>query len=215
VAADELRVAVGTHLYSKEQGRFLKGIVPSPDGTFRHELRVDASTYAPFYFDLFSPDDERVEGTMRAITEKLRVETRVGGIARYEGDRYQRSDDLPGTIPGNPWLICTLWLAQWHIARAKDAAVLDDAMKILEWVAGGAPLSGVLAEQLDPLTGRPLSVAPLTWSHATFVSTVIEYLERLQETDVCPACGGPLHGFRRADEKGAERSLRSHDHATS
>ena len=36
---------------------------------------------------------------------------------------------------------------------------------------------GILAEQLHCYTGEPLSVAPLTWSHATFVETVLLYVE--------------------------------------
>ena len=41
--------------------------------------------------------------------------------------------------------------------------------------------SGVLAEQLNPLTGEPVSVGPLTWSHSTFVATVANYLKKLRE----------------------------------
>jgi GH15 family glucan-1,4-alpha-glucosidase len=38
--------------------------------------------------------------------------------------------------------------------------------------------SGVLAEQVHPVTYRPLSVSPLTWSHAAFVTTILEYVEK-------------------------------------
>jgi len=41
--------------------------------------------------------------------------------------------------------------------------------------------SGVLSEQLDPYTGEPVSVAPLTWSHATFVATVLRYVDKANE----------------------------------
>jgi len=44
--------------------------------------------------------------------------------------------------------------------------------------------SGVLAEQVNPHTGEPLSVSLLTWSHAAFVSAVIEYLERQHAIEV-------------------------------
>ena len=37
----------------------------------------------------------------------------------------------------------------------------------------------VLAEQVHPYTGGPLSVSPLTWSHATLVSVVGNYVRRL------------------------------------
>ena len=37
--------------------------------------------------------------------------------------------------------------------------------------------SGVLAEQVNPYSDAPLSVSPLTWSHASFVSTVHDYVQ--------------------------------------
>jgi GH15 family glucan-1,4-alpha-glucosidase len=49
-------------------------------------------------------------------------------------------------------------------------------MDILDWAAAHALPSGVMAEQVHPYTNVPLSVSPLTWSHATLVMTVREYL---------------------------------------
>ena len=65
--------------------------------------------------------------------------------------------------------------------------VLRDAVKILEWVADHALPSGALAEQVHPYTNEPLSVSPLTWSHATFVTCVLEYLDKRR------ALRGPTH----------------------
>jgi GH15 family glucan-1,4-alpha-glucosidase len=42
-------------------------------------------------------------------------------------------------------------------------------------------MSGVLAEQVHPYSNEPLSVSPLTWSHATFVTCVLEYLDRKKQ----------------------------------
>ena len=49
--------------------------------------------------------------------------------------------------------------------------------------------SGVLAEQVHPVTGKPISVSPLTWSHATFVALTQHILHRLAEMKICPECG--------------------------
>jgi GH15 family glucan-1,4-alpha-glucosidase len=38
--------------------------------------------------------------------------------------------------------------------------------------------SGVMAEQVHPHTGAPMSVSPLTWSHATMALTTLEWLDR-------------------------------------
>jgi GH15 family glucan-1,4-alpha-glucosidase len=82
-------------------------------------------------------------------------------------------------VPGNPWFICTLWLAQWHVAVAQTPDDLKPALDILNWAASHALMSGVMAEQVNPYTNEPLSVSPLTWSHATLVMAVREYVDRL------------------------------------
>jgi GH15 family glucan-1,4-alpha-glucosidase len=198
-AAEEVKAAMDKYLYRDIHGRFLKTIVPRKDGSFDLDLTIDASIYAPFYFGVFNPDDEKVVNTMNAIKERLWVKTEVGGIARYEGDRYHQVTENMKEVPGNPWFICTLWLAQWYIAKAKDMKELQEAIPILEWVASRALSSGVLAEQVHPYTNQPLSVSPLTWSHAAFVTTVLEYLNKLEETNICPSCGHPMD---RHDRKG-------------
>jgi hypothetical protein len=65
------------------------------------------------------------------------------------------------------------------VACAHQPEDLERARDILEWVVKGSRESGVLAEQLDPYTRAPVSVAPLTWSHATVVSLVHDYLDKL------------------------------------
>jgi len=196
-ASEEVKDAMDKYLYSKEHGRFLKTIIPKEDGSFDADITLDASIYAPFYFEVFEPNNERVVKTMTAIKEQLWVKTDVGGVARYEGDSYHKVSDNVKEAPGNPWFICTLWLAQWYIARAKNMEELQEAVPILEWVASRALPSGVLAEQVHPYTNQPISVSPLTWSHAAFVTTVLEYVDKLQPVDVSPSCGGPLHIYDR------------------
>ena len=201
-AAEEVKAAMGKYLYSHDHKRFLKTIVPRKDGSFDRDLTLDASIYAPFYFGVFDPEDEKVVNTMNAIKEGLWVKTDVGGVARYEGDRYHRATENLKEVPGNPWVICTLWLAQWIISKAKGPEEMGEAIAILDWVASRALPSGVLAEQVHPITNQPLSVSPLTWSHAAFVSTVLEYLNKLGKIDICPKCGLPIH--RHGDEDGSE-----------
>jgi GH15 family glucan-1,4-alpha-glucosidase len=200
-AAEEVKAAMGQYLYNEKYQRFLKTIVPRKDGSFDLDPTIDASIYAPFYFGVFEPDDEKVIRTMNAVKERLWVKTEVGGIARYEGDIYHRVSDQLQDIPGNPWFICTLWLAQWYIAKAQNSEELQEAIPILEWVASRALPSGVLAEQVHPFTNQPLSVSPLTWSHATFVTTVLEYVNKAGEVDICPSCGNPMDSHGHEGEK--------------
>ena len=196
-ASEEVKTAMDRYLYSRDHKRFLKTIVPQEDSTFAADLTIDASIYAPFYFGVFGPRDEQVVNTMMAIKERLWVKTDVGGIARYEGDGYHKVTDNTDEVPGNPWFICILWLAQWYIAKAEQLEELQEAIPILEWVASRALPSGVLAEQVHPYTNQPLSVSPLTWSHAAFIATTLEYLKKMEKIYICPSCGHPLYRYER------------------
>ena len=109
------------------------------------------------------------------------IKTDVGGVARYENDTYHQVSSDVANVAGNPWFICTLWLAQWLIAVARTAEDLKPAVEILSWAADHALPSGVMAEQVNAYTNAPLSVSPLTWSHATLVATVQRYLSRQSE----------------------------------
>jgi len=183
-AAAEIKEACETYLYDEDTGRFLKRIKVKPDGVMEKDLTIDASLYGLWYFGMFEPSDPRIERTMEAIKDQLSCQTEVGGIARYKGDEYHWDsslDDRRDEIPGNPWVICTLWLAQYHIAKATSLDELEGALPILDWVCRRALPSGVLAEQYHPLTGEPLGVTPLTWSHATVVATVQEYIEKREK----------------------------------
>jgi glucoamylase len=114
------------------------------------------------------------------MQDRLSVKTGVGGYARYERDYYHQIErDNIEQVPGNPWAICSLWRAQYVIAKARNVEELEEARGLLEWCVYRAEESGVMAEQFHPHTGDPISVSPLTWSHATYVIVVLEYLNKL------------------------------------
>ena len=69
-------------------------------------------------------------------------------------------------------------MAEYLIAIAEKPADLDRPRAYLEWCASRALPSGIMSEQVHPYTGEPLSVSPLTWSHAAFVSAVQHYARR-------------------------------------
>lgn len=194
--ADEVKAGMDRYLYRPELSRFARMIRPLPQGGFEVDPTVDASLFAVFAFGPYAPKDPMVVSTMTAVRDKLWVKTAVGGLARYEGDLYHR---VSGDVPGNPWFICTLWLASYLIAKAENEVELQEAFPILRWAAERALPSGILGEQVDPFTDAPLSVSPLTWSHSTVVSVVMEYLEKLEELRLCGTCGNPTyrHDIRR------------------
>ena len=113
--AGEIREAMVRHLWLEDEGRFARGLTLTDDSLVL-DRTVDASTFATFFLGVFAPDTAMVEGTMRAIRETLWVQTEIGGVARYAKDPYQRNVAEDDPTPGNPWLICTLWLAEHAIA---------------------------------------------------------------------------------------------------
>jgi Glucoamylase and related glycosyl hydrolases len=172
-AADEIVVAMREHLYSAELGRFLRSLQVDSMGKLAPDPTVDSSMFGIFFLGCFDPTDEVVTKTMASIEKALAVD---GGIARFENDGYMRGS---GPFTGNVWFICTLWLAEYYIAKATNADDLKRAIELIEWVADRALPSGVLAEQFDVQTGQHVSVSPLTWSHSTFVSTVLSFKSKL------------------------------------
>jgi GH15 family glucan-1,4-alpha-glucosidase len=182
--AESIKAAMLRHLYDEVAGRFLRGIYLNSDGQITKDYNVESSMFSLFSFGVLPADDPRVVRTMEAIKAILSVKTEVGGYARYEADYYFSVSNDYGRIPGNPWIICTLWVAEWEIARAKTLEDLAEPFNLLCWTYKQAMESGVLPEQLNPLTGEPLSVAPLTWSHSTFVLTVTKYTEKYKQIQV-------------------------------
>jgi GH15 family glucan-1,4-alpha-glucosidase len=183
-AADEIRSAAEQNLWQPDEERFARTIYATDEG-WKADLTADASLVGLWYFQLdggntclFAPDDPRVVSTMEAVRTRLSVEPDVIGVARYENDPYHQVSSDTDRVPGNPWFISTLWLAQWEIATAKSMDDLRHARDRLEWAASHALSSGVMAEQVHPYTDEPLSVSPLTWSHATLVSATRQYVDR-------------------------------------
>jgi len=176
--AEGIKQGTRRFLFDAEANRFLRRIYVRPDGSTARDLAIDSSVYGLWYFGMFSADDPQIVSTMTGVYDRLWCKTEAGGIARYENDwYYQVSQDI-ANVPGNPWFICTMWYGQWLVAQARTLDDLARARDILEWVAGAALPSGVLSEQLDPYSKVQLSVSPLTWSHATVVSLVHEYVRR-------------------------------------
>jgi GH15 family glucan-1,4-alpha-glucosidase len=177
--ASEMRQAMVEHLWIEAEQRFARGLVLQ-GGNLTLDATIDASAFATFYFGTFAPTSAMVEGTMRAIRERLWVKTDAGGIARYDGDAYHRISEETDRVPGNPWILCTLWLAEYAIARAQSVAELQSALDLVRWVHSKASKSQLLPEQVNPYDSQPLSVAPLTWSHAQLVSVLRGYLDSLR-----------------------------------
>ena len=177
-AAERLREASDTHLYSDELARFPRRVTVEDDESVTVDTVLDSAIYGLWRFGMYPADDKRMLDTMKAIADQLSNKAETGGIARYTNDYYFRVEPDINLVPGNPWFICTMWLAQWYIATAKTMADMKPARDYIDWAVKHQLQGGLLPEQLDPHTGAPLSVSPLTWSHAEFIVTVDDYSKK-------------------------------------
>jgi glucoamylase len=177
--ADEMTAGIVAHLYDAKHRRYARSGYRKPDGYELDEV-VDVSVLGLVTLGVLPAGDARVIATVDSIREQLVLDSAIGGVARYRNDQYQRESDVPEEVPGNPWFISTLWLGEYEIARAETLPQLREAIPYLEWCAKNALPSGVLAEQVHPIDGRPLSVSPLTWSHSAFVWAVLSYVEKFR-----------------------------------
>ncbi len=184
-AAQEVKAAILAHLWDEERGHFCRS-TSLVDGMLSSDHTLDASSaYGVLSFGVLPPIDSRIVRSFEVMERDLVFKGGIGGVARYQGDQYYR---VGADTPGNPWIVTTLWLAEYFIARAKNEADLTKVKEIFEWVNARADSSGILPEQVHPYSGIALSTAPLVWSHAAYVNAIISYLDKLEELGICKAC---------------------------
>jgi len=174
--AQRLQSAILEHLFDEERGYFIKGIRAYDDKDDWYNTTLDSSSfYGPLFFKVVEPDDERLARMFSVIEERLAVQASSAGYVRYEGDSYYKMHDAESP---NPWVVTTMWMAQYLIATAKDEAALERPLELLRWTASHTSGAGMLAEQMHPHTRTHLSTAPLVWSHAEYVLAVQAYIRK-------------------------------------
>jgi glucoamylase len=200
-AADRMLGGARAVLWNEREQRFARSATPGPGG-YALDMTLDSSLFGLVMFDALPVDDPQVGATLQQVADRLWVQTDIGGLARYQNDYYQQVERQDTSrVPGNPWFVCTMWLARYRLRLAQTREDLAAGLKLLEWAARRALPSGTMAEQLHPYTGEPLSVSPLTWSHAEYVRAVQEYNDRFASMNLCPGCGQALHTTRRISDR--------------
>jgi GH15 family glucan-1,4-alpha-glucosidase len=181
-AAAEVRAAILEHLWDEKTGMFVNMVNRSGDD-FVYDRTADmSSVYGIFSFGVLPADDPKI-----AFANSIHILSQgivSGGLARFDDDDYYRID--PG-VPGNPWVLTTLWYAEYLIANAKTEMDFNRIRDIFSWVVLHAQPSGVLSEQLHPHTGEQVGATPLTWAHACYVSAIFKYLDRLETLGISTA----------------------------
>jgi GH15 family glucan-1,4-alpha-glucosidase len=178
--AEQIKEALLTYLYSSDHA--FSRMLNREETKIVYDRTIDISSfYALFAFDILPIDDDRLNHMRAVVEEKLILRTDIGGVARNEDDYYYKVDQ---NTPGNPWIITTLWLAQYYIRRAQRETDFAPVKHWLEWCVKYALPSGVLPEQIDPHTGIPVAATPLTWSHAEYVETIMLYHKKIDELGI-------------------------------
>lgn len=180
-AANEIQEGIIKYLWSDADGTFIKMMNHKGD-QIEYDKTIDmSSVYGVFAYGVLPIHDDRLVRAFETTVRTLSYGIQVGGIARYVHDDYFRSDSLS---VGNPWIMTTLWYAEFLIANAHTEADFERVREIFNWVVRHAQPSGVLSEQLHPQTGAQLSATPLMWSHAGYVSAVLKYLNKIKELGI-------------------------------
>ncbi len=177
--AERMQKAIVEVLYDKELKMFVKHVKHTNDGELEYDRTIDTSSFHGIvFFGVLEPDDVLVKESLKTIEKVLQVEGSSKGFVRYQNDRYYTMQEAGSP---NPWVICTLWVAQYYIKLAQKPADLQKALELLEWTASHASETGTLSEQMHPHTREHLSTSPLIWSHAEYVLTVDSYLTKIEQ----------------------------------
>lgn len=156
-----------TKFFDQDAGVHIKGYLLESDSSMTYDKTLDVSSfYGAFMYDL-EVDKDSIRRSISNIEKYLLNTSPSGGSPRYVNDQYFRSN--PPYV-GNPWIVTTLWVAQYYTRVNKTT----EAKALMDWAMKSALSSGVMSEQINPETSKPISVTPLVWSHAEFINTALD-----------------------------------------
>src|SRR5699024_10391768 len=104
--------------------------------------------------------DERVIGTVEAVQREL---TEGGYVLRYRTEHGV--DGLPGEE--GAFLLCSFWLADALVGIGR----VDEGREHFEKLLALRNDLGLLAEEVDPASGRHLGNTPQAFSHVGLINT--------------------------------------------
>jgi GH15 family glucan-1,4-alpha-glucosidase len=127
---------------------------------FYGSQRLDAALLMIPLVGFLPIDDQRVQGTIRAVEREL---GRDGLVARYDND-----EDVEG-VPGREgmFLACSFWLADCHALSGRRAR----AQRLFERLLAIRNDVGLLAEQYDVHAKRMTGNFPQAFSHVSLIDT--------------------------------------------
>jgi GH15 family glucan-1,4-alpha-glucosidase len=152
--ADEIHAEVCARGFDRELGSFVQAY---------GSKCLDASLLLIPIVGFLPAHDPRVKGTLRAIEERLLIDGEF--VLRYETEHT--GDGLP---PGEgAFLACSFWLIDNYILQGRDA----EARKLFDRLLARCNDVGLLAEEIDPLSGRMLGNFPQAYSHVGLINAAL------------------------------------------
>jgi GH15 family glucan-1,4-alpha-glucosidase len=125
--------------------------------------RLDASLLLIPLVGFLPADDPRVRGTLRAIEEKLLIDDEF--VLRYETD--DAADGLPAGE--GAFVACSFWLVDNYMLQGR----YTDARKLFGKLLSRCNDVGLLAEEIDPPSGRMLGNFPQAYSHVGLINCAL------------------------------------------
>jgi alpha,alpha-trehalase len=166
-ARDEIRAAILTRGWSQKAGAFTQAF-----GT----EDLDASNLMLACTGFLPGDDPRMKATIDATAERLTDER---GLVY----RYLAHDGLAGQE--GTFLLCTFWLAH---AQAL-AGEVDRAAATFERAVAAINDVGLLAEEVDPVSGEMIGNFPQAFSHIGLVNAAWAIAQAKQRAGVTVPAG--------------------------
>ncbi|HEX4531718.1 MAG TPA: glycoside hydrolase family 15 protein, partial [Acidimicrobiia bacterium] len=164
VTRDDIADAIVTRGWNEEVGAFTQ--------SFESD-ELDASSLMMAIVGFLPADDARMQATIDAIATRLTDER--GLVYRYRGADGLHGDE--GTF-----LLCTFWLAHAQALAGRT----DQARRTFAAAAAAVNDVGLLAEQVDPVSGELLGNFPQAFSHIGLVNAawaIAEAEELTRPTD--------------------------------
>src|SRR6202030_1351695 len=125
--------------------------------------RLDASLLLIPLVGFLPASDPRVQGTLRAVEDKLLIDAEF--VLRYETENP--GDGLPEGE--GAFLACSFWLIDNYILQGRRA----EARRLFERLLARCNDVGLLAEEIDPVTGRMLGNFPQAYSHVGLINSAL------------------------------------------
>ena len=162
--ANEIHAEVCERGFDSELGSFVQSY---------GSKMLDASLLLIPLVGFLAPSDPRVQGTLRAIEQRLLIAGEF--VLRYETE--SGVDGLPAGE--GAFVACSFWLVDNYILQGRH----EEAKRLFERLLARRNDVGLLAEEVDMKTGRMLGNFPQAYSHVGLINTALNLARRVGPAD--------------------------------